>query len=584
MKKLIFIICHMLVINAQAFITVGTDQDCDHDISETSIQALINAGNNEIRLTNQQIINENMVVTKSIHLKGGYNTCDDAENNVVSSSKSIFNGGAVAPVFAINSPNDGSAQFITLHDLIIENGRNSGDHHGGGISIYDNNDNFIQLTLEGTIVRNNHGRKGGGIYIKGSGILANLFNTIVINNQATGNLIGTALGGGVYCHSSGFILNRNSGISFNQAFSANSLTGHGGGIYATHACDINLLGGTDGALFDFRGISYNSATGHGGGVLLAEDSSLSAESNVYNNPININNNQADSDNSGSGNGGGVFLAQSNSSINGLKLVDNQAMNGGGVYVSNNAEFSIGFSQECGSKDDCNLFSGNTVDSNEGKGGFAYVDGSELSIRYAHITNNKADLGSVIYATNDADVFARTNIIYRNGGDNDGWNDENVIYAEGGQLSLTNITMALNYAISATIKQVNGAHDIFASIIFEPITNQVSNFIGTTGYKNCLMVDNDFGIGGGTSNIFIDDPLFVDANNDDFHLLNDSPAIDMCFQPFRGGETNILDIDGQDYGSDHPDVFNGTSIFIDIGADEVPGGDLIFSDGFDPEEI
>ncbi len=146
---------------------------------------------------------------------------------------------------------------------------------------------------------------------------------------------------------------------------------------------------------------------------------------------------------------------------------------------------------------------------------------------------------------------------------------------GGDIIMSHITSANNQAVSATIRQYNGEHNVTNSIFYEPITNQIGNFVNSSGIKDCLLVDNNYGIGSGISNVLIDDPGLTA----DYHLTDGSLAIDRCSEIINNQYNEELDIDGEQAPFNDPNVSNGIGL-LDMGADEHQPSDVIFSDAFE----
>ncbi len=566
----------LLAGQASAFVTVGTDNACDYQAGATSIQSLLDAGENNIRITNQETFYESIQFSQSGHIIGGFDNCTAASNGVYSNEKSRINGDQLGPVIKVNSPNDDSDQYVYLKGLVLTGGVNQGFHAGGGVSVYDLSDNFIQVTIEDSLISNNTGNRGGGLSISGTSVRANLFNTIILNNRVLGAAGGSALGGGVYCNKGEFILNRNSGISGNTAYSQIQNAGMGGGLYATGGCEVKLNSGTVGGVLDFRGVSYNVASSHGGGVYLRNGAKATADSQVYGAPININNNIADSNSTGFGDGGGIYVEGDDASFHamGLKLNDNEAENGGGAKATDGALLFLYNNGACWNNQQCNEISGNDTHANTGKGGAIYLDQGFADLGYARATGNKSVAGSVVYAHNGSN-FAMKRTIANDNGDDSLWATESTYHFVSSNFTMTHVTSANNQAQAATIRQTNGAHHISNSVFQEPLTNQFGNLINASGSKDCLLVDNNYGIGNQVSNVLIGDALLSETH----HLTDGSDAIDRCFDIHGVPSNQQLDIDGEMAPHDHPDYGNGGAL-IDMGADEWLPSDVIFKNTFE----
>lgn len=108
MKKLILLI----IINttmSYAFVTVGTDANCDHNTSTLSFSIL---SNDEVRITNQQIYQPVIRINHSFKIIGGFDNCIDAQNNDVSNTKSvIFGNNSQTPIVMKTTASGGHTQL-----------------------------------------------------------------------------------------------------------------------------------------------------------------------------------------------------------------------------------------------------------------------------------------------------------------------------------------------------------------------------------------------------------------------------------------------------------------------------------------
>jgi len=117
--------------------------------------------------------------------------------------------------------------------------------------------------------------------------------------------------------------------------------------------------------------------------------------------------------------------------------------------------------------------------------------------------------------------------------------------------------------------------MFSNIVWNPgrdvlFVNDIFGDDFSTEF-DCL-VSNELATLTGATRSFVDDPLFVDAAADDYHVQETSPAIDACDD---SNPPTAADIDGDDRGRD----FGSASAQVfDIGADEVWFG--IFADRFE----
>ena len=573
---------------AQAFVTYGSGDSCDYKNSDYTIQDLIDLGEESIRVTNQINHLENLeITTEIVNIYGGFNNCDDAENNVLSDTKTVIDGSNSAPVISINAGSD-LPHFVTLENLLLRNGKNVGFHNGGGISVFDLGSRSINVTVRNSLITQNTGTRGGGVFLNGVNVKFYAKETLILSNTASGTAGGSGVGGGLYCSKGQIQITQDSGISSNQAFSTVENGGHGGGVYLTQACSAKIETGTTGGVFDFRGISYNSASGHGGGLYAGSNAQVFIDSRTYNLPVNISHNTANSNGSNYGDGGGIYLSGNGTNLQaiGLYLNDNTAINGAGAAVNAGSLLTMSaIFNDCWDRKNCNMVSGNEAfGTNEpSQGGAFFIPGGSIGIRDAHIKNNNADEGVVVYAENAAQVHMIRSFIFKNGDFstlNSPWDSKHAFLLLDSDLNMLHVTTAFNDVNIASIKQDNGEHYIVGSILFEPSTNQTGSFIGSTGFKDCLLVHNNFGLQGMT-NSYLDAPNFVDSSNDDYHISADSAAIDKCTLTVRGGSDDDYDIDGELAPFDFLAVNNGLGTY-DIGADEyrIESDDIIFSNGFE----
>ena len=573
---------------AQAYVTYGVGNNCDYNANDHTVQDLIDLNETNIRITNEITFFENLVIdVDELMIRGGYNNCTDAINNIRSQNKTTFDGNDTGPVISIREGSD-IPSFITLENLQIKNGKNAGVYQSGGVSIYTPTNLSVHVVIRDSIISLNTSIRGGGVSLNGLNTSLILDATLILNNTAIANAGSAGLGGGLYCSKGYVLLKVNSGISSNQAINNSGSGGHGGGIYATQACRMNIQTGTTGGLLDFRGIAYNSSTGHGGGIYASSSADLLLDTGIYRLPVNVNNNAANVNASDNGNGGGIYLTGNGTTVQatGILLNDNFAINGAGAAVENGALLTMAASGErCWNRKKCNLISHNQAIGTDqiSQGGAFFVNDAMVRIQDAHIDHNQADEGVVIFAEDADSTIIERSFIYKNGdfGNLDSpWESKFTYAFLNSNVTILHITSVNNDTSTATIHQTGASHLIYGSIFFEPMTNQTGNFINASGIKDCLMIQNNFGLQGLT-NSFLEFPLFVDLAGDDFHLQSQSNAIDRC----EPGQitTSAYDIDGESTPYDVQNITYGLGIY-DIGADEyhdqIQIEDLIFSNGFE----
>ena len=234
--------------------------------------------------------------------------------------------------------------------------------------------------------------------------------------------------------------------------------------------------------------------------------------------------------------------------------DNDLSNGGGIHLSPSASPTI---TNC-------IIKNNT--SNRNGAGLAFDSANEPIITNCTFSNNTAaGNGGAITFVNSAPII--TNCTFSN----------NTVAGKGGAISFTNSAPIItNCTFSNNSASGNGGA-IACSI---PLSGTaVANSILWGDSPDEISCDSEISVTYsdiqgettwyGTGNINAD-PMFVDEENGDFHLLNDSPCID-------AGDNSALalpatDIDGDDRKIDDPavaDTGNGTPPIVDMGAFELP---------------
>ncbi len=268
-------------------------------------------------------------------------------------------------------------------------------------------------------------------------------------------------------------------------------------------------------------ITNGSTSENGGGVRIGSSSSPTIANCI------ITNNEAFA-------GGGIscgsssepFITNSiiqNNSVTG----DNDQSNGGGIHAS---PFSRPTITNC-------IIKNNTSGRN---GGGLSFDTAEPTIVNCTFSNNTAAVnGGAISFKNSAPII--TNCTFSN----------NSASSPGGAIACSNPLTGT--AVTNSILWGDSPDEISCD---SEISVTYSDIQGETTWY-------------GTGNINAD-PMFVDEENGDFHLLNDSPCID-------AGDNSALalpatDIDGDDRKIDDPavaDTGNGMPPIVDMGAFESP---------------
>lgn len=256
---------------------------------------------------------------------------------------------------------------VLISGVTVQGGSIFGAYqYGGGMF---NTENLILLN---SIVKNNYGANGGGIFSGSLGFII-ISNTIIMSNTAyTDEPMTYAYGGGIY--SAGLITLTNSVVTNNIANSSSLFTfSFGGGIYVSSGpfflinslISSNYVGGTGGGIlttqaevmFEKSYLVENIAGLGCGGLLLGTNTNLVIYQSLINHNITelgsgggicqgsgqmtitnstISNNEADS------HGGGIFIDGGSVFINNTTIVGNKTFIGDGGGIFNGDAYSFGF--------------------------------------------------------------------------------------------------------------------------------------------------------------------------------------------------------------------------------------------------
>jgi predicted outer membrane repeat protein len=326
------------------------------------------------------------------------------------------------------------------------------------------------------VVDNRATQVGGGIAVYGD------TNTVLLSNSRFENNQGSR-GGGLYAEGSVFATN----VSFVNNYGSSS----GGGIYA--------LGDTvsiQSSRFEGNSVDEDSfcfGCGFGGGLYAKGDLIIGQTLFI--------NNRAQSGGglslSGDPYGGRTFTGQAN--IAGVRFEGNAAVNGGAIAIYDG---SIALAQT--------IFQGNIADTN----GAAVVflkprpNSENEVVNNLWVDNHSSGVGYTIYARGTVDTESKLKITHN-----------------------TLVDSSHNDDAAFFIDQV-GETGIWNNIIAYYETGLVSTSeIVYAGY-NLYDIEGDSWVGpveDDSSNLFAD-PRFLNTATGDYHLRNDSPAIDSGFGP------------------------------------------------------
>jgi hypothetical protein len=396
-------------------------------------------------------------------------------------------------------------QEAILDGFTITNGNNP-DYFGGGGICFLHLDPYEEsyVTVSNNIITENYAfYSGGGIYQGSASGLLFIKNNIISNNttESTSHLQG---GGGIYCTTG-----EESASYIDGNLIIDNTSPIGGGIY----CPAGYIGNNTVTGNSLHGIAagncvvdgniVNNNTGHG----ICVSTGYFGGATVKNNLIHGNN--ASPGNGGGlhidGGGGGGWEAHNNI------IWDNIAEEGGGIYSSSAYEVLTA------------IMTNNIVYNNQAvRGGGVccnevYVGGpSTLLVNNTIVGNVASEGGGGIYC--NASAIMRNTIL---------WNDDAPI---GPEVWVTNDSSSIERVLDIGYCNLKGG---LAGVETGPV---------------CALVWGD--------GMISSDPLFVDAENGDYHITFTSPC--------RGsGDNTALELGFHDFETD-PRIFQGT---IDIGADE-----------------
>jgi len=325
-----------------SFATVGNDVSCDFRLGTTRIQEAIDSGVDEVRIADDTYVENLTIDDISIVIRGGYDNCADAANNISNGNRQTIDGsGNVAPTVLIIG--NTQRNTVTLESLTLTGGEGSGFSPGGGVSAVaaDVELNLLQVNLS-----NNTSNLGGGLAVFAGNTDVILSNPFIVNNSATE-------GGGIYCDGiDASILVFDTGDTGSSILLNQATDGDGGGARVTNGCAFTSLSGRAPGGIDFRGMINNSATGHGGAIAASNGARINLFGSVVcgigicfgsnETSVNLSNNNADSDNDQIGFGGGIYATGADTiiSLTNPLITANTAQSGGGIAIEDQAELSI----------------------------------------------------------------------------------------------------------------------------------------------------------------------------------------------------------------------------------------------------
>jgi len=559
----------------KTYLTVGSDAACDINTTSQNIQDAIDTGIGEVRIAANGNHNTTVsIVEKSLKLRGGYVDCAAANNDIqTTQTEIIVTFGAVEPAIRISG--DTQAYQIEIENLILTGLNNSA-------LLIENS--HADITLKNMLIQNNDlatGLIGGGVNVSQGNVSLHIIDSQITQNTATH-------GGGLFCSGSAaeVVMSGDSGLTLNTT------TGKGAGAYITLGCQFSLYSGdANPTPFSSVGIVANIADEEGGGiyvdlgghVILNGHQDCTQECIGDNiNPVSVNHNESNTGVSGGEPGGGIYMTGIGTQVEiyaGL-LLENLSPKGAGVYVNDFASLTVArLSQACWDPVKCNLFTKNRtlgVGGGNGTGGAIHNQQAFVTISNTYFEENQSKTGSVLFAVgNNSHNKIHSSVFNHNS--NQGNSDEYVIGAiDSASVEIIHSTLADNFITDTSVFGIDSSSElILRSSVVHDQDGDVMNANPGTHIIDCLMAHESTSFSG--TNVFVNDPGFVDRNNRDYHLTPDSVAIDLCAENLSTYDDN--DIDFAPRGIDNLTTVNINGPY-DLGADEAEDNDIIFKHSFE----
>jgi len=502
---------------------------------------------------------KNLIIRENKAMQGAGIYCQDKSNPYIKDVKIISN---------ISNDNGGGIYIRMNSNPTFENVEISGNtayFKGGGIYCENSSPTFINVIIKGNETIDENGW-GGGIYCENSNLI--LFNVTINENSST------LRGGGIVC-------NNNSDCSMNYVFINNNITSeYGGGLYCSSSkptlnnvtIQNNASNGSEGKgggvcllssdlIVDSALFRFNSAITDGGGIYCESSypflNNCTISENSANNgagiyckfsephfeSIDINNNIA------SNNGGGIYLYAFRPDFLNINILGNSADKGGGIYclyahpILNNAKI---------------------CENNAEWGGGTYCDNSSPKFYNGIISENSATAagGGIFCIYNSCPLISFVTIFNNYANENGGGISCNI----SSNLTIVNSTISLNsanqnggglYCLSSSPFLINtifwndSQHEIYFYQDEKPdsITIAYSNIQGgesgivknSIGTINWLEGNNDC------------DPIFIDSEQDNFYLQENSPCIDAGTAFFIFNNDTIINLNPSEYIGTAPEI-------------------------------
>ncbi len=517
--------------------------DCTVPGSHASIQAAIDdVGCDKITLS-AQTYTENLVINRTLTIEGAGKTSSIIDGNggrgvtigtaatVTLKDLRITGGDATS---AATDPRFGGGVYVTaastLHgenlqiDSNIASTSNTSAGRGGGLAIQNGSTAILTSTMLMSNTAQPSGNasgvpQGGAIYVNTSNL--SMVDSYIMNNYASNNGTDDGQGGGLFSNANTLINLQGNTWSGNKAQNSTSgdLEGNGGAIavdFPTGATFLNLSYETfsdnvaNASNDNLSGVAEDDLTR--GGAIFFNTTNTAGHITATLNIVTMTNNIAKAGSgTGIGQGGGIYGQHSTIQIARSRILDNVSAssgtgNGGGIYVRESGVTTVGLGI-------VNTFIAGNQATGTGNGAQLHIASHELAaLSFVTIADDTQNSKEAIYYNPAANASFR--------------------------LLVAN-TIIANHEDGFATANANPLNSALSNVLFFNNNDDGSNFLD----------------GGGNINSAANqDPLFVDAAQNDYHIGAGSAAIG------KGIDDTVTkdDIDG--------DVRPFDTTF-DIGADE-----------------
>ncbi|MEM8806022.1 MAG: CHAT domain-containing protein [Cyanobacteria bacterium P01_G01_bin.38] len=406
----------------------------------------------------------------------------------------ILSGSNTSRIFEVTN-----AATTTLQDLTITAGTTPTDEAGGGVYSTGN------LTLLNTHFDNNHAqRRGGAVFLGGTGNTSAIIDSTFSNNSTYGGIIQDNDGGAVSIGGQNNTVNIVDSLFINNhanddggALENRQSTSSPGPVSILRSQFINNTAGDEGGSLRNDGylsltdslLSNNTAGDRGGGIYNIGDITIA--------------NSTFEQNQAHGSGGGLFnhgnLSATNSTLRG-----NQALNSGGIDNAGGTLSLLNSQVTNNTTSETANLGNDSIFVSQGGGGLRNRDGGTLTIHQSEVSGNTSSVlgGGILNAANDNITTTRItdSTIANNSAGLRGGGIQASINGGGEEtsvLEITNSTLSGNQAgeLGGGIRTVGDTRLTNVTITDNSVVNGTGGGISaettsaTTTLTNSLVADN-----------------------------------------------------------------------------------------------